>query len=246
MPEHRREFARRTVERFVRRHYDLPDELLQKIVSVLLDALERDDYAAVIEKIHDAGKAGVAALSEALEEFGLFELSLIGQQCRRRLDFLDSLDDLVADPRTSEFQVHRALAANLWVFGSEYALITSNRTLATIVKNYLDKVYTGKRADTRPDLLLTAELDRRYVLIEFKHPRYTIKRGDVSQAERYRDDLCGQIEPIEIILIGHDHDTRIDLNPSPRLRILSYRGLLSRARAELLWLKGEIARPTVC
>lgn len=32
MPEHRREFAQRTVERFIRRHYDLPDELLQKIV----------------------------------------------------------------------------------------------------------------------------------------------------------------------------------------------------------------------
>src|ERR1019366_2267308 len=207
MPEHRREFAQRTVERFIRRHYDLPDELLQKIVSVLLDALEQDVYAAVIEKIHDAGKAGVAALSEALEEFGLIELSVVGQQCRRRLEFLDSLDELIAAPNSSESQVHRALAANLWVFGSEYALISSNRTLATIVKNYLDRVFAGERADTRPDLLLTAELDRRYVLIEFKHPRHTIKRGDVSQGERYRDDLAGQIEPIEIVLVGRDHDT---------------------------------------
>jgi hypothetical protein len=244
MPEHRREFAQRTVERFIRRHYDLPDELLQKIVSVLLDALEQDVYAAVIEKIHDAGKAGVAALSEALEEFGLIELSVVGQQCRRRLEFLDSLDELIAAPNSSESQVHRALAANLWVFGSEYALISSNRTLATIVKNYLDRVFAGERADTRPDLLLTAELDRRYVLIEFKHPRHTIKRGDVSQGERYRDDLAGQIEPIEIVLVGRDHDTRIDLNPSPKLRLLSYSGLISRARAELQWLKGEIARPS--
>lgn len=244
MPEHRREFAQRTVERFIRRHYDLPDELLQKIVSVLLDALEQDVYAAVIEKIHDAGKAGVAALSEALEEFGLIELSVVGQQCRRRLEFLDSLDELIAAPNSSESQVHRTLAANLWVFGSEYALISSNRTLATIVKNYLDRVFAGERADTRPDLLLTAELDRRYVLIEFKHPRHTIKRGDVSQGERYRDDLAGQIEPIEIVLVGRGHDTRIDLNPSPKLRLLSYSGLISRARAELQWLKGEIARPS--
>jgi hypothetical protein len=245
MPEHRREFARRTVERLIRRLYDLPDELLQKIVSVLLDALEQDDYAAVVEKIHDAGKTGVAALSEALEEFGILELSVVGQQCRRRLDFLDSLDELIAAPNSSESQVHRALAANLWVFGSEYALISSNRTLAAILKNYLDKAFTGERADTRPDLLLTAELDRRYVLIEFKHPRHTIKRGDVSQGERYRDDLAGQIEPIEIVLIGKDHDMRIDLNPSPKLRLLSYTGLISRARAELQWLKGELARPTV-
>ena len=117
MPEHRREFARRTVERLIRRLYDLPDELLQKIVSVLLDVLEQDDYAAGIQKIHDAGKAGVAALSEALEEFGLIELGVVGKQCRRRLEFLDSLDELIADSSSSESQVHRALAANLWVFG---------------------------------------------------------------------------------------------------------------------------------
>ncbi|HTB11073.1 MAG TPA: ATP-binding protein [Bryobacteraceae bacterium] len=245
MPEHRREFARRTVERFIRRHYDLADELLQKIVSVLFDALEQDDYAAVIEKIHDAGKVGVAALSEALEEFGMLELSVVAQQCRRRLDFLDSLDKLVADSNTSESQVHKALAANLWVFGSEFALISSNRTLETIVKNYLDKKFAGKRADNRPDLLLTAELDRRYVLIEFKNPRYKIGREDVSQGERYRDELTGQIAPIEIVLVGKDHDTRIDLNPSPRLRLISYPGLISRARAELQWLKGELARPTL-
>jgi hypothetical protein len=242
MPEHRREFAQRTVERFIKRHYDLPDELLQKIVTVLLDALEQDDYAAVIEKIHDAGKTGVAALSEALEEFGLIELSVIGQQCRRRLEFLDSLDELIAAPDTSEADIHRALAANLWVFGSEYALISSNRTLATIVRSYLDKTYTGKRATTRPDILLTAELDRRYVLIEFKEPRHTIDRKDVAQGEGYRDDLNGQIQPIEIVLIGKDHDTNMDMNPSPKLRILSYRGLISRARAELQWLTRELAQ----
>ena len=244
MPEHRRAFAQRTVERFIKRHYDLSDELLQKIVSVLLDALEQDDYAAVIEKIHDAGKTGVAALSEALEEFGLLELSVIGQQCRRRLEFLDSLDALIAAPDTSEADIHRALAANLWVFGSEYALISSNRTLATIIRTYLDKKYTGKRADTRPDLLLTAELDRRYVLIEFKEPRHTLDRGDVAQGERYRDDLVGQIQPIEIILIGKDHDTHIDLNPSPKLRLLSYRALISSAHAELQWLTRELAQST--
>ena len=144
-------------------------------------------------KFHDAGKTGVAALSEALEEFGLLELSVIGQQCRRRLEFLDSLDALIAATDTSEADIHRALAANLWVFGSEYALISSNRTMATIVRTYLDKAYAGKRGDTRPDLLLTAELDRRYVLIEFKEPRHTLVRKDVAQGERYRDELVGQI-----------------------------------------------------
>jgi hypothetical protein len=245
MPEHRRGFAQRTVERFIRRHYDLADDLLQKIVSVLLDALERDDYASVIEKIHDAGKSGVAALSEALEEFGLVELSIVGQQCRRRLEFLDSLDELIAAPNSSEAQVHKALAANLWVFGSDFALISSNRTLATVLKNYLDKAFTGDAADIRPDLLLTAELDRRYVLIEFKHPRHTIRRTDVGQGERYRDELAGHIQPIEIVLIGKDHDAKIDLNPSPKLRIFSYVGLISRARAELQWLRGEISRPVI-
>jgi hypothetical protein len=46
------------------------------------------------------------------------------------------------------------------------------------------------------------------------------------------------------VLIGKDHDTRIDLNPSPKLRLLSYTGLINRARAELEWLRRVTRAPS--
>jgi hypothetical protein len=43
LPEHWRDFARREIERSMKRFYDLPEARLEPIISVVLDALERDE-----------------------------------------------------------------------------------------------------------------------------------------------------------------------------------------------------------
>jgi hypothetical protein len=184
----------------------------------------------------------VAVLAVALAEFGVLETGRIAQQAQHRLRFLDEIDTLITNPDTKEAAVHTALATNLWVFGVEFALVVSNTTLANTLKKYTDEKFTGPRAQYRPDLLLLTQLGQRYKLVEFKRPSHTLDRRDVSQAEQYRDDLISRLQPIDVVVLGKEFDARMLVNMPANVALASYTHLISRARAELQWLLGELTR----
>jgi hypothetical protein len=240
LPEHRRDFARKARERIMFRFYDQPEERIHPIVSVVLDALERDEYWQVLDKINAARHGDVSVLADALHMFGVLELAMVGQQARRRLTILDQLDGLVADENTIEKTVHTALETNLWILGSQFALMSSNRTLRRIVDDYAARKFTGARANKRPDLLLVSNVSQRYTLIEFKRPSYTIDRPDVSQGEQYRDDLLPLINPIDVWVVGKDYNAVMLQNMPPNVTVGSYVQLTSRARVELDWLLSQL------
>ncbi|MBL8296556.1 MAG: hypothetical protein JNN08_32225 [Bryobacterales bacterium] len=206
MPEYRREFARRAIKRIMQRFYDQPEERIRPIVSVVLDALEHDEYWQVLERIDKARLEDVGALAEALRDFGLVELGMVARQAHRRLLVLDQLDALIRDPSTQERTVHTAMETNLWIFGSEFALMSSNKTLASVVEKYAGDRFGGERASQRPDLLLLSRFSERHVLLEFKRPSHKIGRPDVSQAEQYRDDLIKHVSPISVWVVGGSYD----------------------------------------
>src|SRR5579864_9483355 len=62
-----------------------------------------------------------------------------------RLAFLDELDGLFANVDTLEAQVHQAIERNLWVLGSEFTLISSNKTLRTLVRDWVEREFVGER-----------------------------------------------------------------------------------------------------
>ena len=179
-------------------------------------------------------------LAIALAEFGVLETGRIVQQAHHRLRFLDELDKLINNPETKEAAVHTALATNLWVFGAEFSMVVSNRTLASTLQRYTEEKFTGPRSQHRPDLLLLTQLGQRYKLVEFKRPSYTLDRADVSQAEQYRDDLITTLQPIDILVLGKAFDPRLLLNMPANVTVASYTHLISRARAELQWLLREL------
>jgi hypothetical protein len=239
-PAYRRGFARTAMERIMQRFYGEPEEQVRPIINVVLDALERDEYRTVLEQIDAAEHQDVAVLAVALAEFGVLETGRIVQQAQHRLRFLDEMDKLITNPDTKEAVVHKVLAANLWVFGAEFALVVSNRTLANILGRYTEEKFTGPRAQHRPDLLLLTQLGQRYKLVEFKRPSHTLDRRDVSQAEEYRDDMISKLQPIDVIVLGKEFDARMLVNMPANVTLASYAHLISRARAELQWLLGEL------
>jgi len=240
MPEHRREFARRAIERIMLRFYDETEERITPIVSVVLEALEHDEYWQVLDRVDKARHQDVGMLAQALHDFGVLELSAIAQQARRRLTILDQLDALIANPETHEQTVHKALELNLWALGSEFALMSSNQTLASVLQAYARERFTGPRASTRPDLLLLSRFAERYVLIEFKRPSHSLTRLNISQAEQYRDDLLKKFAPIHVWVIGKDYDSATAQNLAPNITIASYSHIVNRARQELGWLLQEL------
>jgi hypothetical protein len=165
----------------------------------------------------------------------------MAQQARRRMTFLDELDVLIQDPNTLEKTIHTALEKNLWIFGTEFSLISSNITLARIIEEYTNKHFSGDRANKRPDLFLAQNLHRRHLLIEFKRPSHTITRDDENQAEKYRDDLTPDFGAMDIMVIGGKVDHRISAHyESKSIELLAYSNVISQARAQLQWLIDEL------
>ncbi len=242
LPEHRRDIARRQIQQILQKCYGESEERIDTVVDLMLSAMEKDEYWLVCEHIHAARNGDVATLAAALEEFGLVDLAVMSQQAKRRLEFLDNLDALDANPETLEREMHRALDRNLWVFGPQYSMIASNQTLVRTIEEYTSKTFKGKRKNKRPDLFLGQDAHNRYLLIEFKRPNEAVGRDAEAQAKKYRDDLTPNFGPMSILVIGGSVDVTMSAHYAEAdLQFLSYKAVISRSRVSLQWLLKELA-----
>ncbi len=243
LPGYKRHYADKAIKSILGRYYGEPEAKVEPIVSVLLDALERTDYRAVLDYIHEAAHSDIAKLAEALAEFGMAELAIIGDQAKGRLEFLDRFEELCCKKDTDESLVHGALENNFWVFGVEYSVFSSNKTLKRQVEDYLGKKYIGKREKRRPDLILNVNYAKQYLLIEFKRPSHTLTFKDYQQATTYRNDFVPYTdEEIKILLIGGKigQDLRSAQNREPNTRITIFDEIIGNARNQLNWLLVEL------
>jgi hypothetical protein len=245
LPEYRRNYARIALERVLQRFYGESDERVEPIVSVVLDALERDEYWQVLQKIDEAKGQDVEVFAQALELFGLLDLALISRQAEYRRQVLAHLDELVGKPKTLEKTVHQVFEANLWVLGQDHAMISSNQTLAKVIHDYLGQEFSGERANKRPDLFLAERLSGGFLIIEFKRPSHTLTRDDDVQAVKYRDDLSRSLgKQIEVLLLGKARSA--DVNPQydpPLFKAFGYAAVISSARTALTWLLDSLRKP---
>jgi hypothetical protein len=241
LPEHRREIARKQIQQILQKCYGESEERIDTVVDLMLSAIEKDEYWLVCEHIHAARNGDVETLAAALEEFGLVDLAVMSQQACRRLEFLDNLDALDANPKTLEREMHRALDRNLWVFGPQYSMIASNQTLSRAIEEYSAKAFKGKRKNKRPDLFLGQDAHDRCLLIEFKRPDESVGRDAEAQAKKYRDDLTPTFGPISILIIGGNVDVTMSAHyKEAELQFLSYKAIISRSRISLQWLLNEL------
>lgn len=240
LPEYRRKFAEEALNRILQKFYGESDERIGTIVNVAISAMEHDEYWVVLEQIGDASRGDIHNFAESLGLFGLLELSRVASQSKGRLNFLDYLEQLVSNHETLEKDAHKALEGNLWILGRSYSSLASNVTLRNIVQVYCNKRFGGDMADKRPDLLLSEDNGDAYLLIEFKRPSHSITRDDISQAQKYRDELLpllSHAKKFDILLIGKGRADKLDMNDLPRsVSINSYLALISAARSDLSWL----------
>jgi hypothetical protein len=241
MPEYRRRFAQIALEKVMKRFFGESDEKVEVLVSVVLDAFEKDDYWQVLKQIDDSRDSDIETFVSALEDFGLLDMAWMANQARSRLQLLNSLDALIRKPETLEMAIHKVIEVNLWVLGYEYSLIASNKTTAKTIEEYTSSKFFGKRANKRPDLFLAQNPRGNYLLIEFKRPSKSITREDQNQAAEYRDDLEPKFGEIEILLLGKSRDSKALIqNDPPRMKVYGYEHLISSARTQLAWLLKEL------
>ena len=237
LPEYRRKYAEESIQKILTRAFDEPLEKIENYVFVLLEAIERSEYGSVLVHLAEAKRSDVAAIAESLDEFGMVDMAYLVNQAKARMDFLDMLGELVANPKTLEAEMHKALEKSLWVLGTPYSLFSSNKTLQRMVEDDLAKSYTGTRATLRPDLLATQDLHGECLLIEFKRPSHALNYDDYAQAIRYRHELRPYIsKPIKVLVIGGQVSSDFPVNGiEGEVRPMSFHDVISTARRELEW-----------
>jgi len=244
VPEHRRAIAEEKLERLISRSYQEgeKEERITVLINLVLDALEMDEYWTVCREIDEAEKSDVFIFAEALDKFGLSDLAFIAHQAERRRAFLNGLDDLAKDTKTTEAQMHIALQHNLWIFGNEYSLMASNRQLQSIIRDFTERSYRDKDAADRPDLLLAANVENRHLLLEFKRPSLPVGRDAEHQAVVYADTLAGQLGvDLDILIVGGTVDAKLQAAyTGKRTRFISYRSAIAMARTQLEWLLKQL------
>lgn len=248
VPEHRRVIVEERLNKLISRSYQEgeKEERITILISLVLDAMELDEYWTVCREIQEAEKVDVFHFADALEKFGLCDLAFIAQQAKRRIEFLDYLDRLAGDDKTTEQQIHRALQRNLWVFGHEYSLMASNEQLQSIVRKYTEQYYRETDAKDRPDLFLAGNILKQHLLIEFKRPSDTVGRDADNQAKKYADTLTGTLGlSLQIIVIGGKVDAKLqDEYTGKKTSFAAYHAVIAAARHQLDWLLDQLSRPT--
>src|SRR5271157_664487 len=241
LPEFKKVFAQRALQRLLQKYYDEPDEKLEPLVNVVLEAIERDEYYFIIDKIDKAKRSDIESFARALEESSFVELSMMQHQLTYRLRLIDEFEEIVVNPATLEKHAHQALENRLWIFGPEYSLKSSNVTLKRIADEYLSTKFSGIRASKRPDLLLANDLLGRHSLIEFKRPNHTLSHDDYLQAITYRHDLLANLREMEVIVIGGKRDKGVRTNyTEDDVKLMTFLELISHARSQYNWLLAQL------
>ena len=138
--------------------------------------------------------------------------------------------------------MHKAIERNLWIFGPQYSLFTSNKTLQRQVEDLLGRKYVGQNAAKRPDLLLNEDLHGLCLLIEFKRPSHAVNRDDYVQATTYRHELVIAInKKIRVLLVGGRRADNFPMqNLEPNVEVITFTDAIASARRQLAWLlKGQ-------
>ncbi|MGW5518835.1 ATP-binding protein [Nocardia africana] len=161
----------------------------------------------VLEEVMHLPKREVKQLASLLDRTEITELISANTKLVNRLDFLKALKEIVFEPegrRTTmeRTQLHKLLERNTWVFGEEYDLMASDKSLDTVLERHLSKVRAPEDPPLQPvrrddgsvgivDLMLgqTRPTVNRseYLVVELKRPSVTISAKEVDQIKSYAD-----------------------------------------------------------
>jgi len=146
-----------------------------------------ETYRALIERLPSEGSEALATLERLLESWSLHQITQLVGQIRQRLETIDLFEKLVLDDKTYELRgdrsIHRVLESAMWLVDERYWLMSSNRTLRTLIGRAIQKERRAEAA-RRPDFAC-AQLGLQGVIIEIKRPAHRLTLADLNQAERY-------------------------------------------------------------
>ncbi|MFJ4437026.1 ATP-binding protein [Streptomyces sp. NPDC088923] len=180
----------------------------QKVSFALLRSVlthEPGEVLRIAEELFALSKQEQAELSRLLDRTPLSALIKASTATTGRLDFLSALEHLVFDPvakgRVKErTELHRILENECWVFGEEYGLHVSDRSLNEVLRQHcrlLDRDVPTPGPVLREDgsrgivdLMLSRAArqrkgERHHLVVELKRPSVTLGMSEFAQISGY-------------------------------------------------------------
>jgi hypothetical protein len=196
--------------------------ILSNTVAVLSKLEEARTGHALLEQLAKLNVSDLDTLSDILSAWSVQEAMVVLDELRRRIDLIQSLENLTENPRTDELhELHPLFDKGLWMFGPEYESLQymSNRSLTTVINNLLNKKgiktdYSNKRPDivALPDATLSvhsldhfenAEVNgcEKVLILELKRGGFRITKDEIRQVDDYATEIrkSGKVESTTII-----------------------------------------------
>ncbi|WP_442738215.1 ATP-binding protein [Streptomyces pseudogriseolus] len=167
-------------------------------------AAKPDHTHEILDRFFSLTRQEKEDLALLLKRTSLTSLIRTSSEVTDRLDFLRALELLLFDPESKKVtrerdQLHKILENETWVFGEEYSLLVSERSLSEVLKKHLDKLRAPEPDDTdvrlpdgrsgRVDLMLSKTTmwvqKPHHLVVELKRPSVTLGMQEFSQLVGY-------------------------------------------------------------
>jgi len=181
----------------------------RKTVFALLRSVlahEPSDVLRIAEELFSLSKQEREQLNRLLDRTPLSALVKASATATNRLDFLASLEHLVFDKEakqrvTERSELHRILEKECWVFGEEYGLHASDRSLDEVLRRHCrllgredlvpaEAVLMEDGRRGRVDLMLSqaarhGKTERHHLVVELKRPSTVLTMTEFGQINSY-------------------------------------------------------------
>lgn len=189
--------------------FDKADPLNKRFsLRLLREAIEESPSAVqrIIQDVLDLPAEKREDLAQLLRRTTLGAVINASRTVADRLDFLRGLEILLFDPKTKEQllerrQLHKILEDHTWLFGEEFALTVSDKSLTDVLRKH-DQLLGRPKEPEVPvvvadgstgiiDLMLSRRIplsraeEREHLVIELKRPTQAVDSGVADQVFKY-------------------------------------------------------------
>lgn len=197
-----------TVQEAAPEYREAPRPQLALHLRMLRQAIERSpaELQKILDEVLKLPARTQQQLANLLEETTLSGIISAASVVADRLKFVAGLEAILFDPdmkkRLKErSQLHKILETDTWIFGEEFNLWVSDRSLTEVLRQHRDKLDPNIIIDEPVkhvsqdrgivDLMLSRAQrkhrpdDIEHLVVELKAPKVVLSAGDVAQIEGY-------------------------------------------------------------
>lgn len=193
---------------------DLDSKNKKLAFALLRQSLEESPRAVqkILEEVLELPAEKQEEFAQLLERTSLTAIINASKLVADRLDFLRGLEILVFNPTSKKQllerkQLHKILEEHTWIFGEEFNLSSSDKSLDDVLTKHLNML-VGDVDDLEPvrredgseaivDLMLSRSIpqhraeEREHLIVELKRPAKKVDSGVTTQIESYAFAVAG-------------------------------------------------------